>query len=484
MKLIEKDIKQCMHQFILPFSLKKEYNDEVISSFQNHGYKYFRLKDLRKEKKYYGESQISHGDLVHYFPPFTNRILFPSSMDRTGFHRYSKTVNLCGRLITKLVDLPFIIHSLDVTLCPFELGFLTIRTEMLTDVRVSFSESIEFASRFRVLQPQRSSDVYVKIHFQDKSYNQVADFIFDSLFPYLTEVIDFKETTNSNEFYPLLGTDRMYVQSFFHFDSSVKLDHVDIFRAGKLDGLDLNGDPFISANNASFINHHIKEDCLKRWAPQTYYLFEEHGFICLSNDTREKRNKLTSQFYGEYYYGLLLNLFHKIALLKIENDYSIIHIEQNTDDIEELIHHINSFTANYYFVPLTNHSQGEEIFKKIRKKLMIETLYEDAQKSLFNLYKYQEKTSSKNNHFLLVTLTLYTVIGGIFGMNQVIYDLKGDIDWGKMLSYSIFEYIALFVTISGITVSAILLAQNGLKWMNKRKKRRKWTAKTESINKA
>ncbi|HYK72126.1 MAG TPA: hypothetical protein VEV44_03185 [Pseudoneobacillus sp.] len=484
MKLIEKEIEQCMHQFILPFSLKKESIDETVSSLHNQGYKYFKLKDLRKETKYYGDSHVSHGDLVHYFPPFTNRILFPNSLDQTGFHRFSKSMNVSGRLLTELVNIPFQIHSLDVTLCPFELGFLTIRLEMISDSKITFSESIEFASRFRVLQPQSSSDVYVMVHFQDKSYNQVADFIFESLFPHLSEVIPFKETTYCNEFYPLLGTDRMFVQSFFQFDSNVNLEHVDVFRAGKLDGLDENGFPYVSANNASYMNRHLRENAFKRWAPKTYYLFEKQGFTCVSKDNKEITDKLKGQFYGEYYYGLLLNLFHKMVLLKIENDYSIIHIEQDVDDIEELIHRIHSFTANYYFVPLTNHSQGEDVFKEVRRKFMVETLYEDAQKTLINLYKYQEKTSSKNNNFLLVTLTLYTVIGGIFGMNLVIYDLKGDINWEKMWTYSVFEYIALIVTISGIIVSAILLTQNGLKWLNDKKKRRKWMTKTESTKKA
>ena len=66
--------------------------------------------------------------------------------------RYSKDLNLTGHLTTNLISIPFKIHSIDVTLCPYELGFLTIRTEVNTAPNMTLSEAIEFAARFRVLE--------------------------------------------------------------------------------------------------------------------------------------------------------------------------------------------------------------------------------------------------------------------------------------------------------------------------------------------
>ena len=43
---------------------------------------------------------------------------------------------------------------------------------------------------------------------------------------------------------------------------------------------------------------------------------EEHIFTCVTNEGELKIAKLASQMYGEFYYALLLNLFHKIVLLK------------------------------------------------------------------------------------------------------------------------------------------------------------------------
>lgn len=39
-------------------------------------------------------------------------------------------------------------------------------------------------------------------------------------------------------------------------------------------------------------------------------------FTCVTNEGEREITKLASQMYGEFYYALLLNLFHKIVLLK------------------------------------------------------------------------------------------------------------------------------------------------------------------------
>jgi len=186
--------------------------------------------------------------------------------------------------------------------------------------------------------------------------------------------------------------------------------------------------------------------------------------------------ELAAQMYGEFYYGLLLNLFHKIVLLKMASDYSEIEIEQDTEKIERLIHSINSFTANFFFLELATQSQGREIFVHLRKVFQIDALYQDARQTLNSLYRYQEQVSSKQTSFLLLILTLYTVVSGIFGMNLVIHDFKGQVKWSHFSSYGLFEYIALITTISGLIVSAYLGIQSLIKWQRDRRKRRQWSS--------
>ena len=76
---------------------------------------------------------------------------------------------------------------------------------------------------------------------------------------------------------------------------------------------------------------------------------------------------------------------------------------------------------------------------------------------------------------LLQILTIFTTISGIFGMNLVIEDWKGKMDWAKMNDYSVFEWIAVLVTTTGVAVSLILGLIFLKDWMVEKKSRKKQT---------
>lgn len=47
------------------------------------------------------------------------------------------------------------------------------------------------------------------------------------------------------------------------------------------------------------------------------------------------------------------------------NAYAELNIEQDTNEIEQLIYAINSFTANYFSLELVSQSQSEDIFFRL-----------------------------------------------------------------------------------------------------------------------
>ena len=97
-------------------------NKRCSLSYKND-FRPFRLDHLENENTYYGKFQVSHQNMEAYYLSFTNKILFPHSEHQKGLQRYSKDLNLTGHLTTNLISVPFKIHSIDVTLCPYELGF-------------------------------------------------------------------------------------------------------------------------------------------------------------------------------------------------------------------------------------------------------------------------------------------------------------------------------------------------------------------------
>ncbi|MFC0189977.1 hypothetical protein ACFFJY_16910 [Fictibacillus aquaticus] len=468
----EKKVEQGLLQFIFPFAMKKESSHSLMSKLSNAGYTRFDLGNTELEDSFYGSHSISHRDMEHYFLPFITKFIFPKSEQDPGFQRFSKSLNVSAELKTHDVSVPFTLLSVDVTVCPFQLGLLTIRTKIRDGC--TYSEALEFASRFRVLEDRTSRDKKCEILFGEKTYSQVDDFLFEAMVPEITPFFDYDVVSDSHfETLPYFVDERIYVQGMFVLEEGAEIESADLFRAGQLDGFGSDGQPKVGCSSRDYLERYVADQCYDRWAPGTFYVSDQHSFCCVTSEDRETTNELVRQMYGEYYYGLLINLFYKIVLLKFSNDYSRVKLEQEDEKIEDLIRAINHFTSKYYFIELAPQTQGREIFTQLRHVFGTRALYEDVKDNLASLFQFQDKFSSKRDSHLLTILTLYTVVGGIYGMNQVIEDLKGNIDWSKMSSYSLFQYIALFVTFTGLFVGGVMTVASLVKWYKEKQRQKK-----------
>ncbi|MEQ4485486.1 hypothetical protein [Cohnella silvisoli] len=418
------------------------------------------------EKAFYGpDNRVSHRDMERYYLPFTNHVLFPSQDDPEAFRRLTKAVNIQAEFHTRQLSIPFAVHSVDLFLCPFNTGFLTLRVELNPNHEISFSQAIEFGDRMRHLQDTNKLDLNAYIETGGTRYEEVEEFVFQVLAPHLLPFLDQSPMEGTYfEKLPFFMDDRMFVIGFCAFpeDSDITLLHR--YRAGRLDGLDVQGNARIGASYQPYMEQYSNKFEYNRWAPNTYYITDETCFICLTREKIDIANRLANQMYGEYYYGLMLNLFHRIVLLKLSIAYSQVQLERKQEHTEELIRDITCFFAKYYFVEIVSQTQGREIFHQLRAVYGNDELFEDVKQTLNDLYKYQETRTSKRSSYLLTILTIYTVISGIYGMNQVIEDLKGNYTWSFLRGYSSFQWIAFAVTFSGLAVAFLLVIGVLWKW--------------------
>ncbi|MFZ7943516.1 hypothetical protein [Neobacillus sp. 19] len=456
----EKQVTTALFQFIFPFSMKADTIPNLYRYLQDQYFTSYTLKDVQKETAYYGRYRVSHREMKSFFLPLTNNFLFPPSHQQKGFQRFTKQLDMNGLLKTKHVTIPFQIHSLDLFICPYYLGFITIRTEMLD---MPFSQTIEFADRFRMLVQQTSA---ATVEYGGDVNLPINDFLYNYLFPGLPGFFD-KDSS-------FLNTQNMYVQSLLTLNEGETIDIVDVYRTGRLCGINDAGNPYVNANNVDYISNYLKDHGCDRWAPTTYSIFEEECFSLITNDHPHEFSELAKQFYGPSYYAVLLNLFHKLVLLKIAAGYSAINLDQDKKEIEHLIYTINSFTSNYFFSVIPVLAEEQELFNNIRKSFDIDTLFTNTKDILFSLFKYEENTGKKRDTMLLLVLTLYTVICGIFSMNLFTHDLEGNIHWARLTSYNPFEYFAVFIVFSGIIVVLTLGIQSLFQVIQDRKKRKKW----------
>ncbi len=462
-------------QFIFPFSIKQGEAMALIHRLEKDGFTRFFLDQKDLEDAYYGDGyKVSHEKMERSYLPFAAHVLFPREKDKDSFRRFSRVNALECRLEMPQQAVNFQVLSTDVFICPFQLGFITVRVRLEED-NLPFSTALEFADRFRTLENVSITDECTTIHCGERTFKQTEDFVFRNLVDGLEPFLDASELNGAYfETLPFFVDERMLVQAFYGFEHQEDTEELSVelrYRASQLDGLDLQGKPFISASDPDYIAEYVNKHSYNRWGPDTYYITNEQTFCCLSRATPEIATHLANQMYGEYYYGLLLSIFHKIVLLKLANLHSRLSITRDYNEIEELIFLITKFSAKYYFLELISQSQGREIFIQLRKVYGNDALFGEVKQTLDDLFQYQNKFQAKRRDMLLMILTVFTVVSGIYGMNQVIEDLKNPIDWSKMLQYSPFEYLALFLTCSGILVSLILTVRE--LWNVSKSRRRK-----------
>ncbi|AZB43042.1 hypothetical protein CEF21_12420 [Bacillus sp. FJAT-42376] len=444
-------LDESSSQFIFPFSLKPAGIKKMEGTLKSSGYEFFRLEAKELEGAFYGPGQtVSHDQMDQYFLPFIENLLFTEEPAQESLSRFSKSLHSKIRLLFGDEKRSFEVEilSADLFICPFQIGMISVRTR-LADTNLKLSDVLHFQNQFRVLEPKIVKKKQLQVLSKDGTYDSIQDYIFKEVAPCIVPYI--QTGANKTSYFgslPYFVDERMYVVStLVSAEEYVSNQH--LFRSGQVNGYDPEGMPFISAYDPEYIDEYAKEHSYRRWAPQTQYIVSDHAFTCLTQRGTHVP-LIKSEMFGQHYYNLLLHFFYKMVLLKLSYQYSLLYRRNKTGEIEQLIQTITEFSGKYHFKEISSRTEGQELAVLMNKVFHISTLYDEVKKTLDSLFRNQEKISAKRNNYLLFILTTYTVISGIYGMNLVIEDWKGKIDWTIMARYSVFEYIAFCVAISGI----------------------------------
>ncbi|WP_203290187.1 MULTISPECIES: hypothetical protein [Metabacillus] len=455
----EPAILRANAQFIFPFSWDSDCISQLTDELKANGFEFFSINSSAQQTKFYGEkTSLPHKRLKHYFMPYIEQILFPDQHQDKAINRYSKSFDRKCTLRTAVNEYSFNVHSIDLYICPFSVGMITIRTELTSNSNTwSLSDALDFMDHFRVLEPFITEEKGTVLHSGQGTYEKIQDFIFEELCPSVVPYIEKSENSQSTYLgsLPYFIDERMFVSSYLLTEKDAEISSDTLFRIGHINGYDQNGRPYMSASNSAYIDHYLKDHIYDRWSPGSFHVVSDHTFTKITNDVGQE-NVTAEEMVGQLYYNLILHLFYKIVLLKLSYSYSQLYIDQKQDKMEGLIRSIANFTAKYIFSEISSRTEGQELSVMMKDRFKIETLYKEVKNTMDSLYQNQEKLASKRHNSLLLILTTYTVISGIYGMNLVIEDWKGSISWNKLANYSIFEYISLVVALSGIAVGSIL----------------------------
>ncbi|AYC29093.1 hypothetical protein [Paenisporosarcina cavernae] len=451
-------IKDGYMTFLFPFSYKKLKKQELIDEIKHHGFTFFTLDQKELESNFYnGEITISHEELDQYFLPFLESKLFPKEDNAEGFLRFSKPFFETASLQKDEESFAFSIFSMDIIVCPFDIGFITIRLKM--EESHELSSTLNFMNHFRVLDSKLEEEKGATIKRDGQQFSSMHQFIFDHLTTFIQPFLVHDES-RAGYFgsLPFFEDERMMSSAYLFTEEKNEFTKDQLFRIGQLDGLNPDGEPFMSTTNPAYLDRYIERHVHDRWAPDSYTVTSEHTQITITNRDKAELPRPLRQFMSTHYYNLLLHYYYKIMLYRVSFDYSEVKWDKDEDYVEELIQLISIFSSRYYFREVSARTEGKELSSIYREIFKLDELYEEVKTTLQELYKAQENKADKRHNLLLFMLTVFTVISGIYGMNLVIKDWEGNTDWSKVPSYSLFEWISLITALTGIFLSITLLS--------------------------
>lgn len=469
--LPELEINHAYFTFIFPFNFRQLKRDELIGELEKNDFTLFDIENEQLQDKYYPEDiKISHKELGQFFYPFIEDKLFPKHEGKLGFFRYSKEIKLTGELHTPTVTTAFDIHSMDVWLCPANIGM--IATRVVVQGNREISEAINFAHFFRVLEPQLEEEMGAYLTINGEVHDTFYSLIKLDLLPFFEKyLVIYKDVVQYGGSVPFIEDERMYTTGCL-LTNGGEVDETLLYRLGQMDGYGRDGRPFMSTTNIEYVRRYIQDHVLDRWAPNAYTITSNQAHMHITNEKQAKLLNSLGTFYSTHYYTVIIYYFYKIILLKLSFEHSEIEWENDKVIVDELIKEIMKFSSQYYFDEVAVRSEGREISTMLRKQFRITSQYEEIKKTLNDLYRTLEDQADERLNDLLFILTIFTVISGIYGMNLVIEDWGGKIDWAKAAHYSIFDWIAFVVALSGIGLSFLLVSQLTYRTISRRIK--KW----------
>ncbi|MFJ8063582.1 hypothetical protein ACIQYS_02995 [Psychrobacillus sp. NPDC096426] len=456
------DITDAFMNYLFPFSFREKERAELMVHLKKHHFRFFDLDNDELQGLYYGEGiQINHEELDQFFLPFVEDKLFPDSVNKRGFLRYSKEIKKSFTLEGNENKFDFNINSVDIILCPFGIGLITVRTEM-TKEQESLTNVLDFMSHFRVLEPKLEEEKGTNIHHLDKTFTTTSELIVDYLCPFLKPfIIENKKMEGYYGSLPFFEDERMLSSAFLIANGGQAITNDQLFRMGQLDGKDSEGNDFISSTNPAYIKRYLEKRVHDRWAPNTYTITSMHTQTTISVKGIETLKKDIAKFMSIHYYNLLLHFYYKIMLLRLSFEHSEVSWAKDKQYVEELIELISKFDSRYYFEEVSVRTEGKEFTNMLREVFYLKPLFAEVKRTVDDLYRAQEKQAAKRHNMLLYILTVYTVVSGIYGMNLVIEDWEGEINWSKVFNYSFFEWVTLVTALTGITLSTTLLVSAG-----------------------
>ena len=269
--------------------------------------------------------------------------------------------------------------------------FLLMKTNI--ENSQSFLDVLNFNYKFReIKRNDKITNNFDKIYLQTDSFSSMSK---------LTEFI---ESITGSKFETLkldIDTEKFYAYSYVCVDGQ-GLENQESF-----EDLDYYFDKFsnfLSADNIETIKQK-KKVTFSEWKYAKFGI-SKHGVTLFTSDNEMNNyTVLPDTFENEYLYTYILNLYKKITLKKLENEF------ENIPNIKKSRKKFIDFVKNIWIQELTSEEIGSILNLEINKVLETDRLYYEVKNKYDIFYKeYNIEKNKKLTILLIIILSLLLIV--------------------------------------------------------------------------
>ncbi len=405
---MELKLKYQYTYFIKPFLIKeKKYEKYLLSLIKN---KNCSLKIFEKERDL---------NLYSYFLPNIRDYFFPTFLlnrnDVNNFNKMKNSMkammlsklhcnifnyNFDAKIQGKVIDTEGIFFNIDkIEIVCFDTGvcFLVIKTDISNSDK--FSDLLNFNYRFKDINSELAKlKDFTNIKIQTDKFNNMSE-----LSDFVDDIIGVNNNTIELEKIDL------YNKNFFVYSYSC-IDQDDWNK--EEDFKNLESDFLRYSNVVSNVEttDYNSTELDKTMQVVEQFKYSRFGFtkksatLMTSSIDINNYTKLLFNYENEYLYTLIINLYQRIYLKKLENSL------KTKKDINKLRENFTKFTNEMWLNEITNSVTGTIFYNKWKEIFELQEIYDEIKNKYDLIYKEMNIEKHNKNNIIILTALIISVI--------------------------------------------------------------------------
>ena len=409
---MELKVKYQYTYFIKPFLIKENKYEKYLLSLLNN--KNCNLKIFEKERDINLYSYFIQNIREYFFPTFSFNREKINNLERldnkmkamilSKLHCNIFEYNFNTKVQGKVTDNDGIFFNIDkVEIICFDTGvcFLLIKTDI--DNSEKFSDLLKFNYRFKDINSDFTKlKDFTNIKIQTDKFsnmNELSDFIND-IIGVNNNAIELKDVDLYNK--------RFFVYTYSCIDQGNWSEEED-FKEIQSDFLRYSN---VLSNNDTLdfnVNEFNKNiQVIEQFKYSRFGFTKQSASLMTSSIDLNNYTKLLFDFENEYLYTLIISLYQRIYLKKLENNF------KSKKDINNIRKQFTKFTNEIWMNEITNSITGTIFYNKWKEIFELQEIYDEIKNKYDVIYKELNIENSNNtNKIILLALAISLLLNVI-----------------------------------------------------------------------